>query len=389
MIPRRLAPTLLESARLYPVVTLTGPRQSGKTTLCRALFSEHRYVSLETPDARAFAREDPRAFLQEHRDGVVIDEAQQVPTLFSWIQSEVDENPQPGRFVLTGSQHFGLSDQVAQTLAGRTAVHHLLPMTYDEVAQFADAPRSLNEVLFAGGYPRIFDRSIPPQRWLSDYVATWLQRDIRQVLQVNQLEAFDRFTRLLAGRTSAELNLSAVGADAGVSHNTIRSWCSLMETCFVVFRVNAWHGNLRKRLVKAPKLHFVDTGLACFLMGIRSPDELAHHPLRGALFESWVASERAKAAYNQGLSPRLSHLRASGGMEVDLLEESGMVVRAFESKSGQTVVPSHAEHLKALLAQWDDHATLEPYLVHGGDTRRTMHGVRALPWTELSTITCG
>lgn len=371
---------------MYPVITLTGPRQSGKTTLCRQLFADRHYLSLETPDVRAFAREDPRGFLREYRDGAIIDEAQQVPELFSWIQTDVDLNPEPGRFILTGSQHFGLSDHVAQTLAGRTAVHHLLPMSHDEVLRFPDPPATLNEVLFAGGYPRIFDRNIPPSRWLSDYVATWLQRDIRQVLQVNQMEAFDRFCRLLAARTSAELNLSAIGVDAGVSHNSIRSWCSLMETCFVVLRVNAWHGNLRKRLVKAPKLHFIDTGLACFLMGIRSPDELAHHPLRGALFESWVASERAKAAWNRGENPRLSHLRATGGLEVDLIEEHGSEVWAFESKSGQTVLPTHVQHLLSLQEQWPATTTLHPHIVYGGDSTRRIREIPVVPWSSLSTI---
>ncbi|MCZ7686908.1 MAG: AAA family ATPase [Sandaracinaceae bacterium] len=247
MIERNLGPVLLESARYYPVVTLTGPRQSGKTTLCRALFPDKPYVTLEALDVREYARTDPRAFLAEHAGGAVLDEVQHVPELTSWIQVVVDEDPRPGRFVLTGSQHFGLSDAIAQSLAGRTAVHHLLPPSLDELRRFERAPTTLLETLFTGAYPRIHDRGIPAERWLSDYLTTYVQRDVRQVLNVADLSAFTTFLRLAAGRTARELNLSALGADAGVSHNTARSWLSVLETSWLCHRLPPLFRNLRKQ----------------------------------------------------------------------------------------------------------------------------------------------
>lgn len=389
MIDRNLAPVLLQSAAWYPVVTLTGPRQSGKTTLCRALFPEHRYLSLEAPDVRAFAREDPRGFLLDAGSAVVLDEVQHVPELLSWVQVAVDEDPTPGRFVLTGSQHLGLSAAVAQSLAGRTAIHHLLPPSWDELQRFERAPEGLDDVLFRGAYPRIHDRGIPAPRWLSDYVQTWVQRDVRQVLAVNRLESFDRLLRLAAGRTACELNMSALGADVGVSHNTVREWMSVLETCFLLHRLSPWHANVRKRLVKAPKMHFVDTGLACALLGIGSVDQLRHHPLRGALVESWVASECLKQQVHAGLAPALFHVRAAGGLEVDILASVGRRLWALEVKAGRTVVPEHVRHLNAFRALAEAASTgheVVPVLVHGGASESVVKGCRTVPWSALPSL---
>jgi predicted AAA+ superfamily ATPase len=389
MIRRNLEPVLRGAAGHYPVTTLTGPRQSGKTTLCRAVFPDHRYISLEAPDDRAFAREDPRGLLAELRDGAVIDEVQHVPELLSYLQVEVDERPDPGRFVVTGSQHFGLSAAVAQTLAGRTAVLHLLPPSYDELLRFPEPPRALDEVLWTGAYPRIHDRNIPADRWLRDYVATWVQRDVRQVLNVGDLVTFERFLGLCAARTAGELNLSDLGSDAGTSHNTARAWLSVLETCFLVHRVGAWHGNLRKRLVKRPKLHFVDSGLLCFLLGIRVPEQLSRHPLRGAIFESWVASELFKQQLHAGLHGSLMHLRADRGVEIDLLLETGTRMLGIEVKSGATVVPDHTRQLRQfaeLVGEQPLAKELTAYLVYGGDQHRHLHGVEVLPWSEVQAI---
>lgn len=389
MIDRNLAPTLLQSASWYPVVTLTGPRQSGKTTLCRALFPEHRYLSLEAPDVRAFAREDPCGFLQDAGDAVLLDEVQQVPELLSWVQVAVDEDPTPGRYVLTGSQHLGLSAAVAQTLAGRTAIHHLLPPSWEELQRFEEPPRTLDDVLFAGAYPRIHDRGIPAPRWLSDYLQTWVQRDVRQVLEVTRLEAFERFLRLAAGRTACELNMSALGGDVGVSHNTIREWVSVLETCFLLHRVPPWHANIRKRLIKAPKLHFVDTGLACALLGIQTVDQLRHHPLRGALVETWVASECLKQQVHAGLVPALQHVRAAGGLEVDLLASAGQQLWALEVKSGRTITPEHVRHLESfrdLVSTSNAGFDVRSVLLHGGETRSTIRGCEVIPWSALPEL---
>jgi uncharacterized protein len=389
MIRRNLEALVLGSAQHYPVVTLTGPRQSGKTTLSRALFPKHRYISLEAPDDRAFAREDPRGLLAEVADGAIFDEVQHVPGLLSYLQVEVDERPDPGRFILTGSQHLGLSDAVSQTLAGRTAVLHLLPPSYDELLRFDAPPRTLDDVLWTGAYPRIHDRRIPAARWLRDYVSTWVQRDVRQVLEVGNLEAFERFLAICATRSAREINLSDLGADAGVSHNTARSWLSVLETCFLVHRLPAWHGNLRKRLVKRAKLHFVDTGLLCLLLGLRSPEDLLRHPLRGAILETWVASELLKQQVHAGLHPSIHHVRASRGLEVDMVVGHGTRHVAVEVKAGATVTPDHVQNLlrfRELVREGATSGDVAAYLVYGGDRARSLAGVEIVPWCDVHRV---
>ncbi|HEY3356166.1 MAG TPA: ATP-binding protein [Polyangia bacterium] len=386
MIARNLAGALRAAARQYPVVTLTGPRQSGKTTLCRATFPDRPYVSLEPLDNRAYAGEDPRGFLAEHADGAVIDEVQHVPTLLSYLQAEVDARPDPGRFILTGSQHLGLAAGVAQSLAGRTAILHLLPLSLDELRRFPRAPTDLLTTLWTGAYPRIHDRGIPAARWLADYVATYVQRDVRTVLNVGDLLTFTTFIKLCAGRTAQEVNLTALGSDAGVSHVTARAWSSVLEAGFIVFRLPAWPLNARKQLVKAPRLHLFDSGLACHLLGIAGPEQLRHHPLRGAIFESWVASEIFKARANRGQEAHLAHFRESRGLEIDLIVERGEELIATEVKSGATVAGDWFDPLgrfAALLAASQERRRVVSRLVYGGDTAHRRGGVAVIPWHEV------
>jgi len=386
VIPRNLAGPLADLARMYPIVTVTGPRQSGKTTLCRTAFADKAYVSLEPLDYRDFARQDPRGFLRLHARGAVIDEVQHAPELLSYLQAEVDERPERGRFVLTGSQHFGLSQAISQSLAGRTGVLHLLPLSLDEVRRFPAAPAGLQHTLWTGGYPRILDQELPPDRWLADYVTTYVQRDVRQALNVGDLQTFTTFLRLCAGRTACEVNLSALGADAGVSHNTARAWLSVLETSFLCFRVPAWHRNLGKRLRKAAKLHFIDSGLVCHLLGIHAPEQLQHHPLRGAIFESWVAAEVFKARANRGLQPALSHVREDRGAEIDLVVEAAGDLLLVEAKSGATVVPETLADMNRAagrLAAAVRPAAVQPRLVYGGDASRTQSGVQVVSWSDI------
>lgn len=389
MIDRTLAPLLREAAGRMPVVAVTGPRQSGKTTLCRACFPDYDYVSLEPLDTREFAQSDPRGFLRQYAGTVVLDEVQRVPDLFSYLQGEVDRDPTPGRFVVTGSQHFGLSEAISQSLAGRVARHHLLPFGLDELHRTEDPPSDLWATVWSGGYPRIHDRGLPAGEWLADYTATYVQRDVRQVLNVTDLDAFTAFLRLAAGRSGQERNLSALGADAGVSHNTARSWLSVLETSFVTFSVPAWMVNTRKRVLKSPKLHFVDTGLACHLLGIRTPDQLRLHPLRGALFESWVAGEVLKARVHRGRQPDLHHLRETRGIEVDLVVEDGTRVIAVEAKSGGTVAPDFFQGLDGFgerVRRGAPHLAVERRLVYGGETRQRRTDVDVLPWRAIQDV---
>ena len=389
MIARTLTRSLRQAAKQYPVVTVTGPRQSGKTTLCRQVFPRKPYVSLEPLDIRRAVKDDPRGFLAEHPRGAVIDEIQHVPELLSYLQVEVDERPDVGRFVLTGSQHFGLSTAIAQSLAGRTAVLHLLPPSFDELQRFDHPPTDLLTTLWTGAYPRIHDRRIPASRWLADYITTYVERDVREVLHVGDLEAFSTFLRQVAGRTAQEVNLSGLGSDAGVVHNTTRAWLSVLEASWLCIRLPAWHRNARKQAVKAPKLHLLDSGLTCHLLGIRDPDQLRHHPLRGPIFESWVASEIYKACVHHGQAPRLAHYRDAKRLEVDVVVELADTLALVEMKSAATITTEMLRPLQMLaeiLRTRHEHRPTEARLVHGGEAGGRRNGVHLVPWHEVQKL---
>ena len=383
IIDRNLAEPLRRRLRHYPVVTVTGPRQSGKTTLCRTVLPDRPYVSLEGLDVRTYAREDPRGFLREYRDGAVIDEVQRAPDLTSYLQGEVDEDPTPGRFVLTGSQHFGLTDAVSQSLAGRVGVLYLLPPGLDELGRFGAPPPSLLETLWTGAYPRIHDRGIPADTWLRDYATTYVERDVRSLRNVTDLDAFSSLLRLAAGRTATEVNLSALAADSGIRHNTVRAWLSVLEASFLVFRTPAYRRNVRKRQIKAPKLHFLDSGLVCHLLGIRSPEELRHHPLRGQIFESWVAAEVFKAITHCAEEPRLRHFRAAD-TEVDLVVDQGTGLILAEAKSGGTVAPRFFSGMRTLGESLERAGlAVDRRLIYGGDHLHRRGGADVVPWNRM------
>jgi hypothetical protein len=380
---------MAELARYFPVVTVTGPRQSGKTTLCRAVFPAHRYVSLEAPDTRALARSDPRGFLESLRAGAILDEVQRAPDLLSYLQVEVDREARPGRFVLTGSANLALLESVTQSLAGRTGLLELLPCSLAEVRRFPEPPAALWETVLAGGYPAVFDRGIPPGEWFRSYVATYVERDLRQLLQVGDLEAFQRFLQLCAGRVGQLVNLSALGADCGITHNTARAWLSVLEASYIAYRVPPLFASVTTRLVKTPKLYLHDTGLACWLLGIATPEQLRDHPLRGPLFENWVAAEIVRQRAHSGRPRGLSFYRDRKGFEIDLLVDDATAPLAVEVKSGQTVatdffaaLDAAPERLRGVSAR----TGVRSVLVYGGDEEHRRHGVRVLPWHRLDTI---
>ncbi len=383
-VDRDLAPILAGAARQWPIVTLTGPRQSGKSTLCQAVFPQHRYVTLEAPDERALARDDPRAFLAELPGDAIIDEVQHVPEILSYLQVMVDDDPRPGRWILTGSQNLSLLRTVSQSLAGRTAMHRLLPMTHGEVVRFARHPETLEEAMLTGGYPAILDRGLDPSDWLSAYVATYVERDVRTISNVGDLAAFQRFVELCAGRTAQLLNYSSLADDCGISQPTVREWLSILETGFIVFRVPPYHSNLRKRLVKMPKLHFYDTGLACWLLGIRTPEQLRSHPLRGAIFETWVVSEVLKHRANRGESAGLSFYRDRDGAEVDLVIERPQQVTLVEAKSAETASSSLFAGARRVRRHLDDASReCDVVVVYGGDRGQRRTEGRLTPWRRL------
>ncbi len=383
-ILRDLAPRLLQAAQKSPSITLTGPRQSGKTTLARTVFPGHKYVSLEALDTRSFATEDPRGFLAQYPDGAIIDEVQRAPDLPAYLQGIIDADPRPGRWILTGSQNLALVQSVSQSLAGRTAVHHLLPLARREVVRFAKHPETLEAAMLAGGYPRIFDRGLDPSEWLRSYVATYVERDVRTISQVGDLAIFQRFVELCAGRTGQLVNFLSLASDCGVTQPTAKAWLGVLEASYLVFRLPPFHRNLGKRLVKTPKLHFYDTGLACWLMGIRTPQQLRTHPLRGAIFETWVVSEIVKHRLNRGETRGLYFYRNRDGAEVNLVIEHPARLTLVEAKSSQT--PNSSLFGGALRVQRQlshESPPSEIAVVYGGAESQMRTAGRLIPWENV------
>ena len=380
MIEREIAPRLKRLFGQYPFVTVTGPRQSGKTTLCRETFPDLAYVNLEAPDHREFAESDPRGFLARFGEGAILDEIQRVPSLLSYLQVIADEKGCNGLFILTGSQNFKLSEAIVQSLAGRSGLLRLLPFTLGEREQMA-ADSTLDEILYSGFYPRIFDQGIEPRQALGDYFETYVERDVRQLGEIRNVTSFQRFVRLCAGRVGQLVNFESLGSDAGVSHTTVRNWLDLLERSYIAFLLPPFHANLRKRLVKTPKLFFYDVGLAAFLVGIERANQIATHPLRGPLFENMVVVEVLKHRYNRGRSSNLSFFRDSRGLECDLLFQTGSGLGAVEIKSGATISADFFASLDAIEKTVPDIALKA--VIYGGADRQSRSGVEVVPFDDL------
>ncbi len=380
MIARTIQQKIENLASKFPVITLTGPRQSGKSTLLRHAFPDYQYVSLENLDVRTFATEDPHGFLKTYPRHVIIDEAQRVPTLFSYIQTHVDEVDEPGLYILSGSHNFLLMETVNQSLAGRTAILKLLPFSHDEKVSGGILPSTIDEEIFYGGYPRIFDKNISPTDYYPFYLQTYVERDVRMMKNIGDLSAFIRFLKLCAGRIGQLLNLSSLANDCGISVPTASSWLSLLEASYICHLLRPDWNNFSKRLVKTPKLYFYDTGLACSLLDISSPSQLATHYLRGGLFENLVITNFLKRAWNKGYEADLRFWRDSQGNEVDLLLYDGSThPTAYEIKSGATFNTDFFSGLTKWASLSDTPTTSLNVIYSGKDTLTTSKGT-LLAW---------
>ena len=382
MIRRKLYSKLEELSKQYPVVTVTGPRQSGKTTLVKAVFPEWKYVSLEEPDIREYALSDPRGFIAAYPEGAILDEAQRAPDLFSYIQAHVDRIGKEGVYVLTGSFNFGLMEGISQSLAGRAAILELLPLSFSELDQARIVPGSIESLMFTGSYPRIYDRNLEPQQWYANYVTTYLERDVRQVKNITDLSVFQRFLKMCAARSGQILNLSALGDDCGITHNTAKSWLSILEAGYIVYLLKPHYKNFNKRLIKSPKIYFYDSGLLSYLLGISSPDILSTHASRGNIFETWVVSELLKGRLNRGLKENIYFWRDNTGHEIDCIVDQGDLLIPLEIKSGKTVSQDFFKGLRF----WSKISGTDGsnmYLVYAGSADQTRKEGNVLRWKSF------
>jgi predicted AAA+ superfamily ATPase len=383
LIEREIAPQVLAAARAYPFVGLVGPRQSGKTTLAKALFPDYAYVSLENLDQRTFAQRDPRGFLSAYPNRCIFDEAQKVPELFSYLQ-EVGDQGQMGRYILTGSQNFLLHRHIAQSLAGRIALFSIYPFSLTELKRASLGFEQPEEYLFTGMYPPVYDRAIPPASWYPNYIQTYIERDIRDLTQISQLSEFQVFVKLCAGRVGQPLNLSSLGRDCGVTHNTARAWLSLLETSYIVFLLRPYYRNFNKRLIKAPKLYFYDVGLAASLLGVQSVEQMRVHYLRGELFENFVISEYQKRKANFQMGVEYFFWKDQMGREIDLLAESALDISAIEIKSGKTILDDYVKNLLVFRSIYSGaKQNLRSLVVYAGEMEQTREGIPMRSWKSI------
>ncbi|MEE9339628.1 MAG: ATP-binding protein, partial [Methylococcaceae bacterium] len=336
MIPRTITTELLTQLREYPIVTVLGPRQAGKTTLVRETLKDYEYVNLESPDIRQFAIDDPKAFLKQYQGNVIFDEIQRTPLLLSYLQSKVDENKQNGQYVLTGSHQLQLREAISQSLAGRTGILHLLPLSIAELNAVNVTFDSFQEYIFHGFLPRVYDQNQRPYTAYANYFQTYIERDVRQLINLKNATLFEKFIKLLAGRVGQLINYQSLSNDVGVDTKTIRHWLSILEASFVIFKLPPFFENFGKRVIKSPKYYFVDTGLLSYLLDIEKPNQLTRDPLIGNIFENLVVLEILKTRHNQGLKPNIYFFRDSRGLEIDVLFKSGRQLTGIEIKSSST-----------------------------------------------------
>ncbi|MCL5408700.1 MAG: ATP-binding protein [Candidatus Omnitrophica bacterium] len=385
MLKRTLSQKLKSLALKFPVISVIGPRQSGKTTLVRNVFLNKDYVNLEDLDTREFALTDPRGFLATYSKGAIIDEVQRVPSLFSYIQTTVDRSNKAGQFILTGSQNIILQENISQSLAGRVAILKLLPLSLEELKKTKYEPDSAEEYIFTGSYPGIYDKKINPRDWYPNYIQTYVERDVRLIKNILDLNIFQKFIKLCAGRIGQVLNLLSLGNDCGITHNTAKAWISILESTYIIFLLKPYYKNFNKRLIKMPKLYFYDTGLACSLLGIQNKQQLSTHYLGGSLFESFVISEIIKYRFNKGFEQHCYYWRDRTGNEVDCIMENNRSLLGIEIKFSKTIVEDFFKGLK----YWNKitgNVSSKLYLIYKGEEHQKRSFGEIVSWNKIDSI---
>lgn len=383
MIKRHIEPEFLQLLGEYPIVTILGPRQAGKTTLARELLPDYAYVNLEHPETRDFARDDPKAFLAQYPGKVIFDEIQRLPELLSYLQVAVDNQRENGRYVLTGSHQLALREAIAQSLAGRTAILHLLPFSIAELVDNHLGFAKAEDYIYQGFLPRIYDQQQRPSTAYANYYQTYVERDVRQLINLKDVAQFQKFMKLVAGRVGQLMDYSSLAGDVGVSATTVKHWLSILEASFILYNLPPYFENFGKRVIKTPKYYFIDTGLLCFLLGIENPAQVARDPLIGQLFENLVVIDVVKNFYNKGKLDNIYFFRDSNGLEADLLLQQGRQLMPIEIKSSSTYKPELLKGLKRILELSPQ--MMNAHLVYAGDAMEFSNGINAIRFDELAS----
>lgn len=383
MIKRTAEARLIKLAKTFRSVAVVGPRQSGKTTLCRSVFPQKPYVSLENPDTLEFASSDPRAFLAQFKNGAILDEVQRAPHLFSYLQQILDETKKKGLFILTGSNNFLLQSTITQTLSGRIAYIQLLPLSFQELKESKKIRAEYNWHIFSGGYPEVIAKKMNPVDWYAGYINTYVERDVRQLKNISNLSLFIKLLRLCAGRTGQILNLTSLSNDCGIDQKTVAAWLSVLQSSYIIYLLRPYHNNFNKRVIKTPKLYFYDTGVACSLLGISQAKQIAHHAAKGPLFENMIVSELLKQRFNAGTQDNLYYWRDKTGNEVDILIDNAGKLTSMELKAGETISSDFFKGLDYF--SFLNKKKVKQLLVYGGkQEQKRSNGTMVMPWDKLS-----